>query len=323
MEVIGNIVQSFDLEHNVVFLFLGLGLAIIIGFVLILFFGKKIEEEENGEKEEEEGFDPEEEKARMMSHVRTFGVEEDETPSYYEMFANKVVPLSEEKAEEQGEILRKAGHKESPHVFWLNNVLLAIAAAGIAAVATAMLIPDDPSKILIFALCAGGAVFVLKKSTLSTAQQKRNEAIERQMPATLQLLSVITMAGSGLEQAFKYVAEHQDNEFAEEIRLCYQEMRYGASSQQALTNMAERNNVEALRMFCGAMIQGINQGMSISDILIQQSESMETRQRLYLEEQANKIPTKMMAPLMMFCMPSMFVIILAPAFVNLAGALTM
>ena len=321
MEVIANILQAFDLEHNVIFLFLGLGLAIIIAFVLILFFGKKIEEEEKGDEIEEEVIDPEEEKKRMMSHVRTFGIEEDKAPSYYEMFANKVIPLSEEKAEEQGEILRKAGHKESPHVFWLNNVFMGIGAAILGAVAGLFLFPEDPKMPLLLALCGGGVVFILKKSTLSTAQQKRNEAIERQMPATLQLLSVITMSGSGLEQAFKYVAEHQDNEFAEEIRLCYQEMRYGASSQQALTNMAERNNIEALKMFCGAMIQGINQGMSISDILIQQSESMETRQRLYLEEQANKIPTKMMAPLMMFCMPSMFVIILAPAFVNLAGAL--
>jgi len=97
-------------------------------------------------------------------------------------------------------------------------------------------------------------------------------------------------------------------------------MHYGASSQQALTNMAERNDSEPLKMFCGAMIQGINQGMSVSDILLQQSEAMETRQRLYLEEQANKIPTKMIVPIMFCAMPSMFIVILAPAFSQLMAA---
>jgi tight adherence protein C len=99
----------------------------------------------------------------------------------------------------------------------------------------------------------------------------------------------------------------------EELRLALQEQEMGLSANEALANMLTRADTPAMRSFVRSILQGETLGVSIGKILRDLAVEMRKRRRQGAEERVQKAPTKMLVPLVFLILPSMFVVILGPA----------
>ena len=103
----------------------------------------------------------------------------------------------------------------------------------------------------------------------------------------------------------------------DEFGLVLHEMRIGESRSAALKNLSERVDVPEVAQFCRAIIQADQLGIALSRILRVQSHDMRITRQLAAEEKAMKAPVKMLFPTVIFIFPSMFVVALGPAALNL------
>jgi tight adherence protein C len=88
-----------------------------------------------------------------------------------------------------------------------------------------------------------------------------------------------------------------------------------------LLNLAERTQIEDLRLLIAALVQADEIGSNISDTLNVQAEQLRIRRRLHAEERARKAPVKMLVPLIFLIFPALFIVILAPAMLQVAQTL--
>ncbi len=112
--------------------------------------------------------------------------------------------------------------------------------------------------------------------------------------------------------------EHLEGPLGEEFALTLNEMRIGESRADALKRLAERVDTPEISSFARAIVQADQLGTSLGRILRVQAADTRLRRQAAAEEKAMKAPIKMLFPTVIFIFPSMFLVILGPAFMNLA-----
>jgi tight adherence protein C len=141
----------------------------------------------------------------------------------------------------------------------------------------------------------------------------RKKEITRGLPDALDMLSVCATAGLGFDQSMQRVSEfwqtHMGNEFGRVIA----EMEMGVSRSEALRNLAYRTEVTELSSFVSIIVQAEQLGMSISNTINGIAEQMRIERRFKAQEEARKLPTKILFPLAFFIFPSMLAVILGPS----------
>lgn len=160
--------------------------------------------------------------------------------------------------------------------------------------------------------------FMLPDVFLTFKARGRKEVLRAQLPDALDLLAVSVEAGLGFDGAISKLTEHMDGPLAEEFALTLGEMRIGESRQNALTKMMHRVATPEFAAFVRAIIQADQLGISLGRILKIQAADSRSRRQLAAEERAMKAPVKMLFPTVLFIFPAMFIVILGPAFLNLA-----
>jgi tight adherence protein C len=147
--------------------------------------------------------------------------------------------------------------------------------------------------------------------------RKRARDIERAMPDALDLLVVCAEGGLSLDGAVQQVSQRTTGILANELRRLLQEIASGMPRRDALFALGDRSQSESLKIFSATIIQADKMGMSIATTLRTLADTMRTRRRQAAETQARKAPIKMLPFLVIFMIPSLFVIILGPAVLSI------
>jgi tight adherence protein C len=163
-----------------------------------------------------------------------------------------------------------------------------------------------------------GPDFVLNKKI-----RARQERLSADLPDALDLLAVSVEAGLGFDAAVVKITEQVEGPLGEEFALTLNEMRIGESRQDALKKLADRTGIPEIAAFSRAIIQADQFGISLGRILRVQAVDTRHRRQIAAEEKAMKAPVKMLFPTVLFIFPSMFVVILGPAFLNITKVLNL
>jgi Flp pilus assembly protein TadC len=165
--------------------------------------------------------------------------------------------------------------------------------------------------------------FLLPDFVLGNRIHSRQLKIRLGLPDALDLMAICIEAGMGLDQTIQRVAEELSisrAEISEEFAAVNLEQRAGRPRAEAWKNLAERTDVDSVRALVATLVQADQYGTSVSKALRVHSETLRTRRRQQVEEQAAKTAVKLVFPLVFFIFPSLFVVALGPAVIKmLAG----
>lgn len=169
------------------------------------------------------------------------------------------------------------------------------------------------TQAVFMSLLLAGSGAMLPELNLRQQVTKRQLLIVRALPDVLDLLTVSVKAGLGFDSALLKVTEKMKGPLPQEMGQVLHEVKMGVTRRDALKSLAERTGVKELQSFVGTIIQADQLGVSISNVLQLQSEGLREHRRQVAEEKAMKAPVKMLFPLVLFIFPTLFIVLLGPA----------
>jgi tight adherence protein C len=174
------------------------------------------------------------------------------------------------------------------------------------------------TDVLAFVFVLAGTI-VWMRFRLKARIKQRKLSIQRQLPEVLDLLSVSVEAGLGFDAALQRISGHATGPLIDEFNAAYREITLGRPRAEALRNFEQRCGLEEVKSFVSAIIQAEQLGISLKNVLKSQAQQMRLLKRQKVEEKAMKAPVKIIIPLVFFVFPVLFIILLAPAVINIAG----
>jgi tight adherence protein C len=209
----------------------------------------------------------------------------------------------------------------APAIFFAAKTLLAagLPLALFVAVTTSG-VTHGTNALLFWLLLTTGAGYYLPNLLLSNLIARRQREIFETFPDALDLMTVCVEAGLGMDAALARVANEislKSEVMAEELQLVTLELRAGSSKEKALRNLALRTGVDDVDALVAMLIQAERFGTSVADSLRVQSDMLRTKRRQRAEEQAAKIALKLLFPLIFFIFPSLLVVLMGPAFIQI------
>ena len=182
-----------------------------------------------------------------------------------------------------------------------------------------------PGQRLLFLLllCAGFGYYLPNVALARIAARRQREIFET-IPDALDLLTVCVEAGLSLERALIKVASEihiKSMTLAQELQLVLMEMRAGFTKEKALRNFALRSGVEDVDTLVAMLIQSERFGTSMGDSLRVHSDNLRAKRRLMAEESAAKIGLKLLFPLIFCIFPTLLMVLLGPACIQIARTL--
>jgi len=153
---------------------------------------------------------------------------------------------------------------------------------------------------------------------------KRSNAIRKGVPDALDLLVICAEAGLTVDAAFARVARELGAaypELGEEFQLTSIELSFLTERRMAFENLAERVRLDALKGVVTTMIQTEKYGTPLASALRILSAEFRHERMMRAEEKAARLPAIMTIPLILFILPTLFVVILGPAACSIKSAL--
>lgn len=213
----------------------------------------------------------------------------------------------------------------APAIYFAAKTILAI---GLPLIAF-FLLRSTPGKqsgnALLFWLFSAAALgYYLPNLLLKNTIARRQREIFETFPDALDLMTVCVEAGLAMDAALARVAAEiglKSEVLSDELNLVTLELRAGSSKEKALRNLALRTGVEDVDALVAMLIQSERFGTSIAASLRVQSDQLRTKRRQRAEEQAAKIALKLLFPLIFFIFPSLLVVLMGPAFIQITRVL--
>jgi len=202
---------------------------------------------------------------------------------------------------------------------WNPDRVLAVKGLGLVVLAAlGMLIGSlSPLMLIICAAVGGGVGFFLPDVLLYNTGLKRQALVRAALPDAMDMLTVCVEAGLGFDAALAQVARNTSGPLAAELARALQEMQMGKSRTEALRSMAGRTTAPELRAFISALVQAGELGISVASVLREQAKEMRVRRRQWAEEKAQKVPVKILFPLIFCILPALFIVVIGPAAITI------
>ncbi len=222
-------------------------------------------------------------------------------------------------------LLLHAGFRSASavQVYWATRVLLPL----LLLVGSLLVLPLVTTVSVTSGLLAAGMAVGLGWLAPALYVERRKDARQTRLrgafPDALDLMVVCVESGLALPQAIERVAEEMSVsqvELAEELATVNAEIRAGIPSATALANLAERTGLEDMRGLVSLLAQSIRFGTSVADTLRIYAEEFRDRRTQAAEEQAAKIGTKLVFPLIFCLWPSFFLVAIGPAMIGVLKA---
>jgi tight adherence protein C len=179
--------------------------------------------------------------------------------------------------------------------------------------------PMSPLALGIFAVALCGLGLIAPRAFIDNRSNGRRTQLEHEFPDSLDLMVVCVEAGLGLEAAFIRVAEdvrESHPRIAEEFNKMSEELRAGQSRADALRNLAERADVDAVKSFVALLIQTDTLGTSVGQTLKTYAAEMREHRFLKAEEKAMRVPVLMTIPLVVCILPVIVTALMLPPIID-------
>ncbi|GAB3065647.1 type II secretion system F family protein [Pedococcus soli] len=170
---------------------------------------------------------------------------------------------------------------------------------------------------LLFAVIGAALGFFLPDLLLMNAGQKRQEELRLGLADALDMLTVCVEAGQGFDAALMQVAKSTTGPIAGEFARVLSEIQIGKSRGEAFSSLARRTSVTEAKTFVSALVQADRLGLPIGAVLREQSNQMRLVRRQRAEEKAQKVPVKILFPMLLFIFPALFIVIIGPGAIRI------
>jgi tight adherence protein C len=235
-------------------------------------------------------------------------------------FARYVMPSSNKEFGSMQDRLLKAGFQSPDAVAIFYGLKTVLAVLFFAAYMFASPWLPKSSHPLLFAAAAALLGLTLPNFVLNRKVERRQRTLRHAFPDALDLLVVCVESGLGLGAGLQRVAQELHisyPELAAELDRVNAEMQAGMDRELALRNLATRTGLADIKSLVGVLIQTMRFGTSIADALRVYSEEFRDRRMQLAEEQAAKLGTKMIFPMVLCFFPSFFLVAVGPAIIRI------
>lgn len=201
--------------------------------------------------------------------------------------------------------------------------LLVAALGGFSVVGAAL---EVPLTVALPLIAGGGTImFFLPNLFLYVRGRKRTTQIRRHLPDAVDLIEVCVSSGMSLDAAWNSVGDEirqVSPTLSDEMALTNLEINMGLQRAAAMRNMAGRTGANDLESLVALLVQAERFGTSIADALREFANSLRETRRQRAEEAAEKMPVKLLFPMVLCLFPVMMIVLVGPAGINLAKVMS-
>ena len=247
---------------------------------------------------------------------------------FMRLLADRLNLLRGAAADQTTRKLRRAGFlsRDASVVYIFIKLALPLALGFLMILLTSTSSLIDVPEHLILPTCMGAVLagFMLPELYIKNVAAKRREVLTHVLPEGLDLLTICVEAGLSIDAAFRRVAKEMRDpmpELAAEFEMTAIELTYLPDRQQALENMTERSDSPAVAALVNALRQTEKYGTPLANSLRILSQEFRQTRASKAEEKGARMPALMTVPLMVFVLPTLITVLLAPAIMS-AFALT-
>jgi tight adherence protein C len=242
-------------------------------------------------------------------------------PFYYSFSRLLLKATPNHRLKELNKRLERAGIlKNSSIEKWLFAKIIITCAIPILVGGLTFLVVPDAMKILVIGALLAVVINTFFNFSLSKRIETRKKKILKDLPFTLDLITVSVEAGLSFDGAIARVVNNISGELCDEFSKALKEIRMGIPRKTALKNMSERCDVKELSSLITSLIQADELGVGLGRVLRIEAANLRERRKQDSREKAMKAPVKMLIPLIFFIFPSIFIIILGPAAIKVYKA---
>ncbi len=213
--------------------------------------------------------------------------------------------------------LIKAGRGQTDPIAWIISKWARTVVLGVLAYLAGRLALIPAVQLLLTAASAAGLGYLSSEFGIRSAITKRQNQILRELPETLDLLTISVEAGLGLDQALEVVTRRRTGPLSDEIRIYLEEVKLGKDRNAALKAIGKRTGLEELISFTSTLVQAMEFGISIAQVLRVQAQEVRLRRKERIEERAMKAPVKMLFPIIFLILPAIFVVVAGPGMIRM------
>lgn len=233
---------------------------------------------------------------------------------------DKLKLLQSEQTKKTSVLLSRAGYrnKDAVVIFLFSKLVTPILFAILAVVLVYGVRIMDKNAFLQLMLALGIILlgFYAPDIVVKNIGDKRREAIRKALPDALDLMVICAEAGLTLDAALNRVARELANanpELSDEFSLTAIELGFLTERRQALLNLGERIDLKAARGVVNTLIQTEKYGTPLAQSLRVLSAEFRNERMMRAEEKAARLPAIMTIPLILFILPTLFIVLLGPA----------